>query len=218
VWERTTGPDGQRMPVRVDLTPTKAPTNDLEKIREIQQSLMTEMAAVQSDYVNALDAAGLSRLLDASRVSEDTGFVESRRMLRELSSVVLAHRERAFSLMKNASSRFKGVSFDYVSEAAAMKGFEEGMANVLPLLEENWNLELAVMNDFGALIDHLELTRRRWSVANGHFAFQLEGDLAGFNEIMDRMDAATARQEEIRKGAFNNALSKFEELKTQMPK
>jgi membrane protein implicated in regulation of membrane protease activity len=218
MFESATGPDGLPTPVKVELKPARPPSNDIERLRQIQQGLMNEMAELQNEYLGALETAGLSRLLDPSRVHADEGFAESRKILNELGRTVLAYRKRSIGLVRGSSSRFQGVRFDYISERDAVKGFEDGLTKSLPLLEENWELELAIIDHYTEIIDHLEETRARWGVESGQFAFLQTEDLNRFNEIMGKVDEVSKRQTQIRSGAMESALSKFEKLKVQMPK
>jgi hypothetical protein len=216
IHDETTGVDGLPVATDIRLQPQRSPTNDIERIRVVQQGLLNDMADLQKDYMAALEEAGLSRLLDAQRVLDDTAFTESYLILRKLRATVQTYRKQAVALISGGADRFAAQKFDYISQSNLRENYAKGVATTLPTLEETWALEMSIIDHFGRLIHHLQETRVNWNVENGQFAFSRTADLNMYNEIMAEVQKDSQRQADLRSASINNAMTKMDDLKSSL--
>jgi hypothetical protein len=167
---------------------------------------------VQNDYIAALERDGIDTLLAPDRVAADTGFRDSRATLAKVRRTVGDFRKRAMAIIEKMPERLAEYKFNKHTRSGFMAGYRDSMEKTLPLMRETWDLEATCIDEMGNLLTHLEESRARWTVVAGTFQFTNNTDLDRFNAIFAKINAAVARQTEIREKSMNSAKEKLRGL------
>jgi len=188
--------------------------HDMEKIGQMIKHSTSLHVKLVEEYSQALSEDGLEVLLDPDRVFQDKDFSKSMaiadKMLDHMKHYEAKEQKMMFEDLPNYA---KTLGLSAASEKAMIDGYKRGLEKALPQQKEVWELEKHIVDQFVAAIAHLKATRDRWKPQDGYFAFDRESDLQRFNEIMARVHAAAARQEEIQKTALASTREQLEQLK-----
>jgi hypothetical protein len=212
-------PDGA--PKTTDLhfdTGSAAPTNDFERTRSLLQSFFNDLVGLQNTYLAALDQAGISKVLDPARLSEDAEFRDTHAMVAALRKVVEDFRGKAETLMKSFPERVEATSYTSEVKQNILSGYHEGLGRSIPVFQETWQLESASLDRVAEIVAFLDASRGRWSVDNGEVVFQGNDDLEKFRQIMAKLDEGMKRQSDLREKTLQAASGALGDMKLALPK
>jgi hypothetical protein len=188
--------------------------SDMEKIGQMIKHASSLQVKLVEEYSQALSRDGLEVLLDPDRVYQDKDFSKSMAIADKLHDHIKHYEAREQKTMfEDLPNYAKTLGLSAVAEKEVIDGYKRGLEKALPQQKEVWELEKHIVDQFIAAIAHLKATRDRWKPQDGYFTFERDSDLKRFDEIMARVDAAVARQEEIRKAALATSRERLEQLK-----
>ncbi len=196
---------------------TEKPADEMGHLRELLRVYFNEANALQNQYLDALDAAGWNSLLDPARAAADQDFKESRLILGRTRDTVEEYREKAAALLEAMPRKIDTIPVSPAMRRGMEKGFRNGMGQSAEVQAQIWTLELEIVGHFGELVGLLEERREHWTAAEGQFTFDNDEDLDRFNAILEKVNAATTRQEEIRQEAAKRATESISDLKDDLP-
>lgn len=205
-------PDGSLKQNDLKFQPNANPQNQAEQLRAFTQTFFNDVSSQQKNYMDELDKAGISRLLDAKRISADPNFDESYTMLHRLGQVAKKHREKSEALIENFPDRVNGLNLDKATKEQIKKAFNTSLTTVRPQFKETWDLEEEILMQFRKIINHLQASRSRWQEQGGQFLFAEDADLARFNQYLEAVNKTVARQDAIRAANINKVQDKLKTL------
>lgn len=189
-----------------------------DELARLVREMMTEMTAVQQDYLAELERAGVSRLLSAQRIAEDSGLAESRTILTAVRKATQEYKSGAERVLNGFSRKIDATSFDAAAKANMMRHYEQGMVKARPHLQETMELEVQTVEVMGSILQLLESRRAYWQAVDGQFIFEDTKDLERFNGYLATIEQNTQRQAELRGNAQKATNSSFESIKARLPK
>lgn len=191
-------------------------SGELNQCRKLMQEYLEEQQKLQDEYCQNMQNDGIDRLLDAERLQQDAGFVQSRQMLAKFKHRALETRQKALDIVTNFPDRIKKYNFSDTVNKSLLKGYQNGANYSLPLLRQSWDLELAMLGHMEALIDHLEATANRWRGEQATLIFNKQDDADRFNAIMAKWQQCEDRQNKLNEQSLQRAASKLEEIKRRL--
>lgn len=196
------------------LNSSRQSESDIEKVGRLLKLAAAEKLKLAQEYEEALAEDGLGELLDPDRVYNDKDFSQSMaiadRMLNQIKHFEAKEQQMVFEGLPN---HLRSLRLSASSEKEALDSYMKGVEKSLPQRKENWRLERHVLDQFVASLAHLKASRDRWEPQGGYFTFERESDLERFNELMARVDAAVAMQEELQRASLANARAQLDQLK-----
>jgi hypothetical protein len=188
--------------------------SDMEKIGQMIKHAHSLQIKLVEEYSQALSRDGLETLLDPERVYQDKDFSQSMAVVDKMLDHVKHYQAKEQKLMfEDLPNYTRTLGLSAAAEKQALEGYKGGLEKALPQQNEVWELEKHILDQFVAAIAHLKATRDRWEPQDGLFTFVRDSDLKRFDEIMARVEAAVARQEEIRKASLASSRERLEQLK-----
>ena len=188
--------------------------SDMEKIGQMIKHAHSLQIKLVEEYSQALSRDGLETLLDPERVHQDKDFSQSMAIADKMLDHVKHYQAKEQKLMlEDLPNYARTLGLSAAAEKQVLEGYKGGLEKALPHQSEVWELEKHILDQFIAAIAHLKATRDRWEPRDGLFTFVRDSDLKRFNEIMARVEAAVARQEEIRKSSLASSRERLEQLK-----
>lgn len=202
---------------RVDLQPvTTSASGDMGVMEIVTKQLMNDAAAAQNAYLQALEQARWSMLLDVERLRKDTTMTESREIIEATTKVVKEHRAKSLAIFDTLPERVKNAPFK--SEAARrqfMAGAEQGMINGRRNGTKTWDYEEAIIREYAAVIDVLTQAGRYEFDKDNNVLFDNDASIEAYNQHMTTAQRLTEEQAAHIKSAQAAAFKKFD---AAMPK
>ena len=92
------------------------------------------------------------------------------------------------------------------------KGFDKGFETSRRRLVEQLDLEAAIVDEVGKLVELLSATREKWEIRGGKVIFAEKATLARFNSHLAAINKMSARQDSLQKEGLESAKAKLEKL------
>lgn len=197
--------DGQTsQPIRpIDVQATVA--GEHGELQVFVKQHLNRMIAVHNEYLAALDAAGWNDVLDPQRLQAEGGLDEAQAAVGRAKAIVASFRKRNEDAIAQTEQAVRSMD----TRRPTTRGFANGfLASVGAAKAEQatmWELEAACVASVGDLVDFLDSHRQDWVVDAGQFVFSDEATLAGFNELLGRVNGLIDRQEQLRRAANQKA-------------
>lgn len=105
--------DKDGLPQKTDLQfqVNEKPLTDDEKMKSITRNFFNDIIQHQNSYLEQLDRDGVDRLLDPVRVSKDSDFSESYRILKQIRTTTQKFEKNHFEFMNGFPKRFEKYTF-----------------------------------------------------------------------------------------------------------
>lgn len=184
-------------------------TTDPERMREVFNGFINDLASLQNQYLRDLDKAGLQQLMDPDRIRKDTSFEQTRKILGDCRELANNVRAKGLEYLETFPKRLDGQNFSEKMKQEIREGYADGKKASLAKFTEMWDLELSTMDQMEAACEHLSKTREAWSAQDGQLVFNNDADLEKFNGYIKKIEENTARQTSLRDGSINEAMSEL---------
>jgi hypothetical protein len=192
------------------------PVAEFEMVSRIIGAFAQDITRARKDYEEALEQAGIEKLLNADRMAKDANFTGTLAILMQARSAAQQSREQFETLMENFPQRLDSLELSESTKRNFLVGFQESLETSMPQMRESLNLEDKVVDLFEKVVDHLIATKGRWKPSNGMFMFYEDADLEVFNDLLQQIVECAQRQQEIQKAAEDTTTQKIESLKEML--
>ncbi|MEZ0277484.1 MAG: hypothetical protein ACAH88_21405, partial [Roseimicrobium sp.] len=156
---------------------TSEPTKkDILALRRTLIALQEAGEEADEDFREALEDAGIQRLLAAERVAKDTDFRESHKIIAEVRDVIDVYRKESRIPMDQWVGDVDAIKFEGIEKEEFMKRVRALRLTFDAEMDKIWDLQTRIVDQYAQAIKHLETTRGSW---------KLEGDSLAFNEVKD---------------------------------
>ena len=142
---------------------------------------MDRSISFRNDYLLELSAIGWDKILDPTRVKNDTTFTESIITIKKAKEIVEKYKTLSYSLFENAYAEIDRLEIDEEFKQEMKDGFKSGMEPVKVTLDRNWFLEEKCVLEVEKIIDLLSTRKDVWAIENSQIIFYNENDLKEFN-------------------------------------
>lgn len=182
---------------------------ELERVVRI---FMRDLGSLQQEYRAELKAAGWFEVLDAKRLSADTGLAESRKRIGLARTIVEKCRQRIEQRKRELRLEVDGLKVSEELKKGFLDAFDSsgnspsGEAHI-------WELEVQVVDDIEAMIDFLG-SFKGWSESEGSLVFETQEQVDRFDELLESIQATTKRQEQLQAQNLRRANERLESLQT----
>ncbi|WP_035603031.1 hypothetical protein [Haloferula sp. BvORR071] len=192
---------------------SEEPKDAASSFRHLNQSLLNDSVAIRNEYLQAIDNAGVHRLLDRQRLAADEDLKESRAILARCAELVKDYKAKSRELLDSIPQLLDRYPIPAADKKEFLVGHYEVMPRKIADTEAPWNAEAKTLGILVELIDYLEETKTEWTVTDGKLLFQSDEGLAGFQAILKKLNEFAAKQREKEEKLLNEAQSKSKERK-----
>lgn len=210
-YKSSTDKDG--MPKTIDNPIDAAPKakGEFGEFERFFKEMLGGIAEVRNGYIIELKKIGWEGILDPGRLKTDEDLSRSREIVRDAKNAVVNNRMKMEIFIKQTKAKLQDLDVDDSVRKKFAEGFDEGFAQSRAQLEESWNLEQKIVEEFEKIIDRLAETRGSWDVENGKLLFSSQAELDTFNAHLAAIDKMSARQTEIQEKSvqeFNRKMTR----------
>lgn len=186
-----------------------------EKTREAMNANMRNQMTVGIAYRQEQEKAGLSKLVDATRIAKDEDFKESLAMVKAVRAVAEDYRAKSFVVLESGPQLIRDQKYGPVGEPKMIRAIESAMASSRPTLTQIWDLEMKGIGLMEELIVFLDSKKGSWKVTEGRFVFDKDEDGNRFGKYVADINEVGKRQQEIQQAAIGRSKSAVDELKAE---
>lgn len=193
--------DKDGVPKKMDKTADTTPKamGDFGEMEKFFKEMLNGVADIRNSYIAELKKIGWEGILDARRLKTDKELSRSREILRDAKDAVANYRVKMEIFFKQTRAKLQDIDMDDSAREKFIEGFDEGFAQSRKQLEESWDLELKIVEEFEKIINRLAETRGSWAIENEKLLFSSQAALDEYNAHLEAIDKMTARQTEIQK-------------------
>ncbi|MFC5457937.1 hypothetical protein [Prosthecobacter fluviatilis] len=199
-------------------TPPAEPSDDLGKMLVISRQYFAEIAALQKDYTDEIAKIGFLRVLDGERILKDQDSSESYDLLARARVLLKKYGVKMREAIASFPAKVRDSHISPAGKADHIRSAETGVEAALKTFDETWALEGSAVDGIQTIIDLLSRRRGHWHMSKGLFMFDDGGDLTAFNASMAKINAAVARQNEIKEQGQRDTGKMFDDLRAVIPK
>lgn len=199
-------------------TPPAEPVDDLGKMLVISRQYFAEIAALQKDYTDEIAKIGFLRVLDGERILKDQDSSESYDLLARARVLLKKYGIKMREAIASFPAKVRDSHISAASKADHIRSAETGVEAALKTFDETWALEGSAVDGIQTIIDLLSRRRGHWHMSKGLFTFDDGADLTAFNASMAKINAAVARQNEIKEQGQRDTGKMFDDLRAVIPK
>lgn len=212
------GTPGNDAPPAAPQTPPPEPADDVGKLLLISRQYFEEVAALQKGYTDEIAKIGFLRVLDGERILKDTDSSEGDDLLARARVLLRKYGAKMREAVASLPAKIRASNISAATKEGHARSAETGVAEAMKTFDENWALEEGAVDQIQTIIDLLGRRRGHWRMNKGLFVFDDAGDLAAFNAAMAKINAAVARQNEIKEQGQRNTGKMFDDLRNALPK
>lgn len=211
-------PPANDAPPATPQTPPAEPADDLGKMLVISRQYFAEIAALQKDYTDEIAKIGFLRVLDGERILKDQDSSESYDLLARARVLLKKYGVKMREAIASFPAKVRDSHISPAGKADHIRSAETGVEAALKTFDETWALEGSAVDGIQAIIDMLSRRRGHWHMSKGLFMFDDNADLTAFNASMAKINAAVARQNEIKEQGQRDTGKMFDDLRAVIPK
>ena len=200
----------QRIEEKLDVNPkTKGAVGEVERF---MKSFINKATSQRNDYLLELSAIGWDKILDAERIKQDKGLIESEVIIEKGKDIVRKYRAKSYALLENSRRDISNLNVSAGVKREMENGFDRGMANSRSQFDAQWDLEAKILSEFENIFALLNSRKGAWVIENGKILFTSGSNLKEFNSYLALIQGAVDKQEAIRKQKIGDVNSLLDGL------
>lgn len=189
------------------IDPTPKATGFYGEMERAIKTVASERLAQHKAYLQELKDIGLPRLLDAHRLAQDAGLIESRMILEQAERLVPKYRQQSLQVLKDMPSLIRSLAIQDPDKQKMLNKLDTSLAERNASLNQVWTLETRILQEFGLMITLLDDNRQYWYADHNELMFQRDADLKRFHQHQTAIGKMATEQEQLGKRQLANVFS-----------
>ncbi len=193
--------DKDGVPKKIDKAADTAPKakGDFGEMEKFFKEMLNGTADIRNNYIAELTKIGWEGVLDARRLKTDKDLSRSREIIKNAKDAVANYRVKMDIYFKQTRAKLQDIDLEDSAREKFIEGFDQGFTQSRKQLEESWDLEQKIVEEFEKIINRLAETRADWVIENDKLLFSSQAALDEYNAHLAAIDKMSARQTEIHK-------------------
>lgn len=189
------------------IDPTPKATGFYGEMERAFKTIASERLAQHKAYVQELKTIGMPRLLDAHRLAQDAGLIESRMILEQAERLVPKYRQQSLQVLNNMPTLIRSLAIREPEKQKMLHTLDTSLAQRNESLEQVWRLETRILHEFGKMITLLDDNRQYWYADHDELMFVRDADLTRFHQHQAAIGKMATEQEQLGKRQLANVFS-----------
>lgn len=178
---------------------------------------MDRVVALRNDYLLELEAIGWNSILDAQRIKDDIGLVESKAITARAKAIVDKYADKTSQLMSDARKSISALDISEASRREMLAGFERGVDKTNDQMARQWKLEKDAVAQFENIVLLLAASKK-WIVQEGKILFYESAELDRFNGYIAKVQHIMEEEQAIQQEAITAFNQQIESAKKDLNK
>lgn len=189
------------------IDPTPKATGFYGEMERAIKTVASERLAQHKAYLQELKDIGMPGLLDAHRLAQDAGLIESRMILEQAERLVPKYRDQSLQVLKDMPALIRSLAIREPEKQKMLTNLDTSLAQRNESLEQVWLLEGRILHEFGLMISLLDDNRQFWYADHDELMFQRDADLKRFHQHQAAIGKMATEQEQLGKRQLANVFS-----------
>ena len=201
----------ERIQEEIQTSPkSKGVIGEMERFIKV---FMDRSFSLRNDYLLELSAIGWDKILDPTRIKNDTMFTESKITINKAKEIVEKYKILTNSLFEDMYNEIDKLEMEENLKRSMKDGFKKGMGPTKIKLDRNWFLEGKGVSEFEKIIDLLSTNKDAWVIENSQIFFYNENDLKEFNAYIFNIQDIVKEQQLIQQQSIDQAKESLKLMK-----
>jgi len=180
------------------------------------KDIMDRAVSLRNDYLLELNAIGWNKILDSTRLKNDTTFIESKFIINKGKEIVEKYKILTNNLFEDMYAEIDNLEMEENLKKEMKEGFKEGIGPVKIILDRNWFLEGKCVSEFEKIINLLSTNKDAWVTENNQILFYNENDLKEFNAYIFNIQDIVKEQQLIQQQSIDQAKESLRLMKDNL--
>lgn len=189
------------------IDPTPKATGFYGEMERAIKTVASERLAQHKAYLQELKDIGMPRLLDAHRLAQDAGLIESRMILEQAERLVPKYRQQSLQVLNDMPTLIRSLAIREPEKQKMLNKLDTSLAQRNESLDQVWRLETRILLEFGKMITLLDDNRQYWYADHDELMFQRDADLKRFHQHQSAIGKMATEQEQLGKRQLANVFS-----------
>lgn len=178
----------------------KGELGEMERfIKRFIKTLMNQIVSLRNDYLLEINAIGWEKILDPSRLNEDSTLIESKTMIQKAKDILEKYRAKHHALLKGLRKDINNLNISESAKKQATNGFDASMTESGTKIDASWDLEEKTLKEFENIITLLSAKKEVWVIQNNQILFANDDDLNAFNSYIASIQDLANKAEILQK-------------------
>ena len=201
----------ERIQEEIQTSPkSKGVIGEMERFIKV---FMDRSFSLRNDYLLELNAIGWNKILDSTRLKNDTTFTESKFIMNKGKEIVEKYKTLTNSLFEDAFAEIDSLEIDEDFKQEMKDGFKRGLEPTKIMINRNWFLEEKCLSEIEKIIDLLSTRKDVWAIENSQILFYDENDLKEFNAHIYNIQEIVKEQQLIQQQSIDQAKESLKLMK-----
>ena len=201
----------ERIQEEIQTSPkSKGVIGEMERFIKV---FMDRSFSLRNDYLLELNAIGWNKILDSTRLKNDTTFTESKFIMNKGKEIVEKYKALTNSLFEDAFAEIDSLEIDEDFKQEMKDGFKRGLEPTKIMINRNWFLEEKCLSEIEKIIDLLSTRKDVWAIENSQIIFYNENDLKEFNAHIYNIQEIVKEQQLIQQQSIDQAKESLKLMK-----
>ncbi len=204
----------ERIQEEIQTSPkSKGVIGEMERFIKV---FMDRSFSLRNDYLLELNAIGWNKILDSTRLKNDTTFTESKFIMNKGKEIVEKYKTLTDGLIEDMYNEIDNLKMEENLKKEMKDGFKEGIGPVKIILDRNWFLEEKCLSEVEKIIDLLSMRKEVWAIENSQIIFYDENDLKEFNAHIYNIQDIVKEQQLIQQQSSDQAKESLKLMKDNL--
>jgi len=204
----------ERIQEEIQTSPkSKGVIGEMERFIKV---FMDRSVSLRNDYLLELSAIGWDKILDPTRIKNDTMFTESKITINKAKEIVEKYKILTNSLFEDMYNEIDKLEMEENLKRSMRDGFKKGMGPTKIKLDRNWFLEGKGVSEFEKIIDLLSTNKDAWVIENSQIFFYNENDLEEFNAYIFNIQDIVKEQQLIQQQSIDQTEESLKLMKENL--
>jgi len=183
-------------------TTTLFAQQEIQEIYSYMIDAINKAQVLANEYQKSINDIGWGRILDPSRLKNDSTMIESKSMIKQARRIVSDYRKRNIKLIYDMRNSIQNLNLSEDMKERLRTGFESSMEDALKSIGENWDLEASILNEFEAII--LLLKNVDWEIQDNQILFYNNQDVVSYNNHFLKINSLMEKQLKLQNKNIEN--------------
>jgi len=181
------------------------------------KTLMDRSVSLRNDYLLELNAIGLYKILDPTRIKNDKAFAESKFIINKTKEIIEKYKTLTNNLFgEDAFAEIDRLEIDDDLKQVMKDGFKRGLEITKSMIDKNWYLDGKSILEYEKIIKLLSSHKDAWTIENQQILFYNENDLKEVNTYISNIQDNFNEQQLIRQQLINNSEENLKTMKENL--
>ena len=181
------------------------------------KTFMNQTVSLRNDLLLEFNAIGWDKILDPTRIKNDTTFSESKYIIGKAKEINEKYKAKFDTLFfEEAYDEIDSLAIEENYKNSMKDGFKEGMIPMKAMLDKVRSLDKEFIIEVEKLLDFLSLNKESWTIEGQQIIFYNDNDLNEYNKFFFNIQDIVKEQQEIQQQSVEKSLELLKSMEENL--